>query len=73
MVVGTRFSSENTVFIMLTDDQSLYPRNILLGGILFSACPSFRQHLRVLFYNFDSFCQILFKFTPHLDHQTVHV
>ena len=40
------------------------------GGILFSAC---RQHLRVLHYNFDGFCPILFKFTPHLDHQTMHV
>ena len=27
--------------------------------------PSFRQHLSVLLYNFDSFCLILFKFTHH--------
>ena len=33
----------------------------------------FRQHLRCLLYNFDSFCPILFKFTPHLSHQTMHV
>ena len=25
------------------------------GGVLFSACPSFCQHLRILLYNFDSF------------------
>ena len=28
---------------------------------------------KVLLNNFDSFFQILFKFTPHLNHQTVHV
>ena len=38
-----------------------------------SILPSFRQHLRFLLYNFDSFCLILFKFTPHLNHQTMHV
>ena len=36
-------------------------RNINFGGILFSACPLFRQHLRVLLYNFDTFSPILFN------------
>ena len=31
-----------------------------------SVIPSFHQHLNVLPYNLDSFCQTLFKFTPHL-------
>ena len=51
----------------------LYPlqNRVLRGYTVFSmsVIPSFRQHLRVLLYNFDSFCPILFKFTPHLDHQ----
>ena len=29
-------------------------------------------HLECLLYNFDSFCPILFKFTPHHNHQTVY-
>ena len=29
--------------------------------------------LGFLLYNFDSFCLILFVFTPHHYHQTVHV
>ena len=33
----------------------------------------FRQRLRCLLYNFGSLCPILFKFTPRLSHQTVHV
>ena len=33
----------------------------------------FRQHLKCRLYNFDSFCPIFFKFTSHLNHQTVHV
>ena len=27
----------------------------------------------ILLYNFECFCPILFKFTPHHNHQTVHV
>ena len=53
-----------------------HPQNGVLGGYTvfsISVIPSFRQHLRVLLYNFDSFCPILFKFTPHLDHQRMHV
>ena len=48
-------------------------------GILFfqhvrdSEILSFNQHLRLLLYNFNSFCLILCKFTPHLNHQTMHV
>ena len=52
------------------------PQNIVLGGYTvfsMSMIPKFRQHLRCLLYNFDSFCPILFKSPPHLDHQTVHV
>ena len=33
----------------------------------------FRQHLRILLYNFDSFCPILFKFVPHHNHPTMQV
>ena len=45
------------------------------GYTVFSMCmiPWFCQHLRCLLYNFDSLCPILFKFTPHLNHQTVQV
>ena len=38
-----------------------------------SEIPSFCQNLRFLLNNFDSFCPILFTFTPHLNHQTMHV
>ena len=38
-----------------------------------SVIPKFCQHLRWLRYNFDSFCPILFKFTPQLIYQTLHV
>ena len=37
-----------------------------------SMIPKFSQHLRLLLYNFNSFCSILFKFIPHLNHQTMH-
>ena len=47
---------------------------VLVGFISFtkqhvrhSMIPKFCQHLRFLLYNFDSFCPILFKFTPHLN------
>ena len=54
----------------------LYPQqNRVLGGYTvfsMSVIPSFCD-LRVLLYTFDSFCPILFKFTPHLDHRTMHV
>ena len=33
----------------------------------------FRLHLMILLYNFDSFCPILFRFTPYHNHQTMHV
>ena len=48
---------------------------VLVGYTVFSmsVIPWFHQHLRCLLYNFDSFCPILFKFTPHHNHQTVHV
>ena len=46
-------------------------------SVIPSSCPSvnlsFRQHLRVLLYNFASFCPILFRFTSHHYHQTMHV
>ena len=38
-----------------------------------SVIPPFCQHLRFLLSNFDSFCPILFVFTPRLNHQTMHV
>ena len=38
-----------------------------------SVIPKFRQHLMILLYNCDSFCPILFKFTTHHNHQTMHV
>ena len=55
-------------------------QNRVWGGILFSACPSFRpsvilwfrQHLSILLYNLDSFCPILFIFTPQHYCQTMH-
>ena len=61
---------------------SLYPpQNEVLGGYTvfsMSVIPSFRDSeipstFKVFAHNFDSFCQILFKFTPHLNNQTVHV
>ena len=55
----------------------LYPQQtiVLEGYTVFSmsVIPKFRQHLMILLYNFDGFCPILFKFTPHHNHQTVHV
>ena len=51
--------------------------NRVLGGILFSACLSFilsfRQHFKVLLYNFSRVSPILFKFSPHFNDQTMHV
>ena len=52
------------------------PQNGVLGGYTvfsMSVIPKFRQHLMILRYNFASFCQILFKFTPHHNHQTMPV
>ena len=37
-----------------------------------SVISKFRQHLMILLYNCDSFCPILFKFTSHHNHQTMH-
>ena len=52
------------------------PQNAVLGGILFSVCPKFRDSVhisRFLMYNFSSFRTILFKFSTHFNHQTMHV
>ena len=60
-----------------SDFYFLYPpQNEVLGGILFSACPSFRDSVNILtslLNNLSSFCLICFKFSPHLHHQTIHV
>ena len=34
---------------------------------------SFRQHFKVLLYNLSRVSPILFKFSPHLNNQTMHV
>ena len=47
--------------------------NLLSVYAVSTVIPKFHQHLRFLLYNFDSFCLILLKFTPHLNQQTVHV
>ena len=60
----------------LTLSALLYPGNRVLGGFTvfsMSVIQSSCQHLRVLLYDFDSLCPILFKFTPHLDQQRMHV
>ena len=53
------------------------PQNIVLGGYTvfsLSAIPSFRDHFfNILLCNFSSSCPILFKFSPHFNHQTLHV
>ena len=48
---------------------------VLVGYTIFSmsVIPSFRQHLKILLCNFDRFCPILFRCTPHHNHQTMHV
>ena len=70
-----------TLWNQLLLELSLYPQqNIVLEGVYCfqHVCHSvilwFLDHLRCLHYNFDSFFfQILFKFSPHLNNQAVHV
>ena len=49
------------------------PQNGVLAWAYTVFSISFRQHLMILLYNFDSFCPILFKFTPHHNYQTMPV
>ena len=80
--LGTLDSGEQSLpFQLLVFDLILFippphpAKQSLRGYTVFSMSMilSFRQHLRLLLFNFDSFCPILFKFTPHLNHQTMHV
>ena len=48
------------------------PQNRVYTVFSMSTIPKFRQHSRFLLSNFDSFCPILFKFTSHLNHHTMH-
>ena len=64
-------------FSFLLENVFLYsPQNgVLVGYNVFSMSiiPKFCQHLMILLYKFDSWCPILFKFTLHHNHQTMHV
>ena len=60
-----------TVFIIPPAKQSSR-RVYCFQHVRHSALPSTFKGFFLL-YNFDSFCPILFKFTPHLDHQRMHV
>ena len=68
-----------------TSSLLLYPpQNRVLGGYTVfslsvlpsfrpSVFPSFRPHLNILLCNLSSSCLVLFKFSTHLNHQTLHV
>ena len=64
-------------YVLLPNFLLLLPpaKQSLRGYTFFSVSmiPKFHQHLRLLPYNFNSFCPILFRFIPHLNHQTMHV
>ena len=73
----------STQFLQCNKQRDLYiggeiypPQNRVLGVYTvfsMSIIPKFRQHLMTLLYNFDSLCPVLFKFTTHHNHQTMHV
>ena len=69
---GTSVSSENTAIfknVIIPSAKRSFSGVYCFQHVRHSEFPSFRQHLRFLPYNFDSFCPILFKFIPHLNHQ----
>ena len=55
------------------------PQNGVLGGVYcfqyvrHSVTPSFCPHLNILLCDLSSSCPTLFKLSPHLNHQTLHV
>ena len=52
------------------------PQNVVLKGYTvfsLSVILSFHDHFKVLLCKFSSSCPILFKFSPHLNYQTLHV
>ena len=64
------------VHTVLVSKETLYlypPQKVVLGGYTVDSVIPRSFFFMVLLCNFSTYCPILFKFSPHLSHQTLHV